>query len=243
MEKIIVVTGAGDGLGQALAREAVSRGNIAIGIGRNAQSLAQTGEGLPSGRYEHEVADVADWAQVESAIGRVLARHGRIDALFANAAIYPRAALLEQDPADWMHTIAVNVGGVLHACRAVLPGMMDRASGRIVAVGSFADIAPIADSSAYSASKGALHALVKAMATEISCDFPDILINEWVPGALRTGMGTASGIEPAQAARWGLDIIATPAGGPTGRIYQRDQLQVPPRSLKRRIFDRLLMRG
>lgn len=243
MEQVIAITGAGDGLGRALAREAAARGNIVLGIGRTEATLVETGAGLPEGRYSHAVADVADWAQVEKAISGAIARHGRIDILFANAAVYPRAGLLDQDPQDWMHTLAINVGGVFNACRAVLPGMMARTSGRILVVGSFADIAPIPEASAYSVSKGALHPLVKSMAAEISCDFPDILINEWVPGAMQTGMGIPDGLEPAVAARWGLDIAATGPGGPTGQIYNGNQLVQAPRSFKRRLLDKLLMRG
>lgn len=243
MQRIIVITGAGDGLGRALAREAVARGHVVVGIGRTSGSLVETGKGLPAGSYSHEVADVADWAQVEAAVANVLARNGRIDALFANAAVYPHAALLDQPPAEWMRTLAVNVGGVLHACRAVLPDMMARASGRIVVTGSFADIAPLPDSSAYSVSKGALHTLVKSLAVEVSGDYPDILINEWVPGVLKTAMGIPDGLDPAVAARWGLDIMDMSAGGPSGQAYSGNQLVQPPRSLKRRILDKLLMRG
>ncbi len=240
--RIVVITGAGDGLGRALAREAVARGDIVAGLGRKAGSLRETGQGLPADHYSHEVADVSDWAQVEAGIAAVLARHGRIDALFANAAVYPRLSLLAQAPQEWMHTLAVNVGGVAFACRAVLPDMMARATGRIVVTGSFADIAPIADSSAYSVSKGALHALVKAIVTDLAGNFPDILVNEWVPGGLRTAMGRPDGIEPARAARWGLDMLDLAPGGPTGGIFLLDKLQEPPRSLKRRLLDKLLLR-
>ena len=134
-------------------------------------------------------------------------------------------------------SVAALVGG-----GAVLPAMMAQTSGRILVVGSFADIAPIPDSSAYSASKGALHALVKAINAELAGDFPDILVNEWVPGALNTGMGIPAGLDPELAAGWGLDIAATGAGGPSGSIYVGNQLQVAPVSLKRRIVGKLLGR-
>lgn len=242
MDRIVIITGAGAGLGRALAREAAARGDIAIAFGRDQGRLAETGTGLYPARYFREIVDVADFPSVEAAVQRVLARYGRIDALFANAAVYPRMSLLEQEPADWMQVLAVNVGGVMASVRAVLPAMMAEAKGRIVAVGSFADLAPIPGSSAYCASKGALHSLVKAFAVELAGDFPDILINEWVPGALRTSMGIPEGHEPAEAARWGMDLIDLPAGGPTGRLFDRNRLVEPPRSLKRRIVNKLLLR-
>ncbi len=240
--RVVLVTGAGDGLGRALAREAVNRGHIIAGLGRKAESLRETGRDLPADRYSFEVADVSDWSQVESAVAAITQRHGRIDALFANAAIYPRQSLLAQDPRDWMHTLAVNVGGVLHACRAVLPNMMARAQGRIVVTGSFADVAPVADSSAYSVSKGALHPLVKSIVADLAGNFPDILVNEWVPGGLRTAMGRPDGIDPAQAARWGIDMLDLPPGEQGGGIFLHDKLQKPPRSFKRRVLDKLMLR-
>jgi NAD(P)-dependent dehydrogenase (short-subunit alcohol dehydrogenase family) len=242
MARIIVVTGAGDGLGRALARAAVARGDIVAGLGRTAATLQETGAGLPAERYGWHVADVADWAQVERAVAAILECHGRIDALFANAAVYPRSSLLDHAPADWMHVQAINVGGVLHACRAVLPDMMARGSGRIVVLGSFADVSPIPNTSAYAVSKGALHPLVKAIANELGDAYPDLLVNEWVPGELATGMGKPEGIAPAQAARWGMDMLDLPAGGPTGRLFLHDKLFPPPPSLKRRILNRLLGR-
>lgn len=242
MDRIVIITGAGAGLGRALAREAAKRGDVAVAFGRDAAALAETGEGIDPARYHSEIVDVADFPALDAAVKRVLERHGRVDALFANAAVYPRMSLLDQDPADWMKVLEINVGGVMASIRAVLPAMMAAAKGRVVAVGSFADIAPMAGSSAYSVSKGALHPLVKAFATELAGDFPDILVNEWVPGSLRTQMGTLDGYEPAEAARWGMDLLDLPAGGPTGRMFDRDRLVEPPQSLKRRIVNKLLRR-
>jgi NAD(P)-dependent dehydrogenase (short-subunit alcohol dehydrogenase family) len=240
--RIVIVTGAGAGLGRALVREAVSRGDVAVGLGRNAAALSETAAGLDESRYHSEVVDVSDFPAVESAFKRSLERHGRIDALFCNAAVYPRLSLLDHDPSEWMKVLAINVGGVMASIRAVLPAMMAEAKGRIIVVGSFADFAPIPDSSAYSVSKGALHPLVKAVEAELAGDFPDILVNEWVPGALRTRMGIPEGYDPAEAARWGMDLLDLPAGGPSGRIFDRVQLVEPPMSLKRRILRKLRRR-
>lgn len=242
MDRIVVITGAGAGLGRALAREAAKRGDVAVAFGRDAAALAETGAAIAPGRYDYEIVDVADFASLDAAVKRVLVRHGRINALFANAAVYPRVSILDHEPADWMSVLAINVGGVMASVRAVLPAMMAEANGRIIVLGSFADLAPLPNSSAYAVSKGALHPLVKSVVAELAGDFPDILVNEWVPGSLKTGMGVPDGHDPADAACWGMDLLDLPAGGPTGRTFSLNQLVEPPQSLKRRIINKLLRR-
>lgn len=237
-----MVTGAGSGLGRALAREAIKRDDIVVAIGRDAAALAETGAGIDQTRYDTETVDVSDFVAVHAAVRRVLDRRGRIDALFCNAAVYPRISLVDQHAADWMKVLEINVGGVMASIQSVLPAMMKEAKGRIVVVGSFADMAPVPESSAYSVSKGALHPLVKAVVAELAGDFPDILVNEWVPGALRTQMGIPEGHDPAEAARWGMELLDLPAGGPSGRMFDRDRLVEPAQSLKRRVLRKLLRR-
>lgn len=240
--RVVIITGAGAGLGRALAREAASRDFIVVALGRAGASLVETGVGIDPVRYVTDTVDVSDPAAIEAAVQRVIARFGKVDALIANAAVYPRVALLEQTPAEWMRVIAINLGGVMASIHAVLPAMMAEAVGCILVVGSFADVAPIRNSSAYSVSKGALHSLVKATHAELAGDFPNILVNEWVPGALATGMGVPDGLAPAEAARWGIDLLDLPPGGPSGRMFHRDQLVQPPRSFKQRMIARLLRR-
>lgn len=242
MPRVVVVTGAGGGLGRALIRTIADRGDLAVAFGRDAERLAETGAGLPADRFEAHAVDAADLAAVEAALAALAARHGRIDGLFANAAAYPRQSLLEQSAAAWMEVMRLNVGGVVAACRGALPVMQRTGHGRIIIVGSFADGAPLPRSSAYSASKGALHALTRAIAEDVGGDHPDILVNEWVPGALATQMGIPSGLDPAVSAAWGADLLDLPAGGPTGRIFERNRLVEEPRSLRRRILDKLLFR-
>lgn len=242
MDRVVVVTGAGGGLGRALARGLVARGDVAVAIGRDAAALAETGAGLDPARFEPRVADVADHPALERAIGEAAAAHGRIDGLFANAAIHPRGLLSERPVAELMAALAVNVGGVAAALRAVLPGMMDRARGRVVVVGSFADRGPLPDNGAYAASKGALHALTRAAAAEVGADHPDLLVNEWVPGSLATRMGVAGGIAPERAAEWGLALLDLPAGGPTGRLFNEDRMEEPPLGLRRRVLRKLRLR-
>lgn len=239
MDRVIIITGAGAGLGRALAHGALAAGDRVVAIGRDAGTLDETGKGADPRRYLPRIVDVADFTTLEGTIASAIAELGRVDGLFANAAIYPRAYLVDQPVDVLMHVLAVNVGGVAAACRAVLPTMMRQARGRIITVGSYADKGPLPDSSAYSASKGALHALTKGIAAEVGTDYPDILVNEWVPGSLATRMGIADGMPPEVAARRGIELLDLPAGGPSGEIMWHEGMEMPPLPLKQKILRKL----
>jgi NAD(P)-dependent dehydrogenase (short-subunit alcohol dehydrogenase family) len=102
-----------------------------------------------------------------SVVNETKSRFGRIDILFNNAAIYPKVSFLEESAQDWARAIDVNVNGVANCCKAVLPLMIAAGTGRIYNIGSFADLNPIENSAAYSASKGAVRALTKAIARDL----------------------------------------------------------------------------
>jgi NAD(P)-dependent dehydrogenase (short-subunit alcohol dehydrogenase family) len=234
-----MVTGASAGLGRALVRALVERGDVAIAVARRPDQLDETVKDLDPARILTATADVRDAEALAAIATDARARFGKVDGLFANAAIYPRGRIHEQGSAEALDVMAVNVVGVANSIRAVLPGMMRAAHGRIVVLGSFADLAPLADSWAYSASKGAIHALARAAAAEVAGDYPDILVNEWVPGVLRTDMGTADGIDPAVAAVWGLRWVDLPPGGPNGRMFSGETIVEPPVGLKRKLLRRV----
>ncbi len=211
-DNVIVITGAGSGLGRALAIGLVERGAIVIGLGRHEASLSETAAATGAGGFTTHVVDVSDPAAVATVVGHVINRYEKIDVLFNCAAVYPKTSFLEQDAKDWMETIAINVGGVANCCRAVLPHMIQQKSGRIINVGSFADRAPIPRSSAYAASKGALHALTKALAADLGESCPEIVFVEWIPGHINTRMSDYTGLEPSGCVDWAINTMAAPRG-------------------------------
>jgi len=230
-----MITGVGSGLGRALAVAFAERGSRVIGVARREQTLHETAALVSAELFTGHVADVADF----DAMKAIVEQHDPIDILFNNAAVYPRVSFLDESPAEWARGIDTNVNGVANVCKAVLPGMIAAGYGRIYNVGSFADLAPIADSAAYSASKGAVRALTKAIAADVQALDADIEVHEWVPGHLKTQMSEFTGIDPAIAAEWGVQLASIEHARTPNCIFENDHEWLPPKRLKQRIKDKL----
>lgn len=235
---VAVVTGAGAGLGRALALELIAQGMTVAGIGRDAQSLAALAE--QAGPTFHPVPmDVADTKAVSASFDMIRERVGPVTLLINNAATYPRRDFLDEGPEDFMRTVAVNLGGVVACSHAALKGMVDVGFGRILNVASFADVAPLPASAGYAVSKGAARILTRALVADLADRFPGIVIGDWMPGVLATRMGPAAALDPAQAARWGVRLALWHDPSLTGTVFERDRELLPPRGLKRRLLERL----
>lgn len=238
--RVVVITGAGSGLGQALSKAFYEQGSVIIGIGRSEDKLQQTAALIgDSDRYVSCVADVSNSDQVSDVFRGIESDHGRIDYLFNNAAVYPKVNFLKESPEMWAHAIAINLNGVAYCCKAVLPGMIERKFGRIYNVGSWADLGPIADSAAYSCSKGGLHALTKAVAVDLKQTDADIEVHEWIPGHLNTQMSDYTGIDPSISAAWAVDIANIPHASSRSCIYEQNREWQRPEGIKRRIMKRI----
>ena len=235
-----MVTGAGSGLGRALSIGLTRRGATVIGLGSRDSTLAETESLAGINRFSRFMVDVSDAAGVSNVVQQIVGKFGRIDVLINNAAIYPKVGFLDQDADSWMRTIAVNLGGVANCCRAVIPLMIRQGSGRIINVGSYADLAPIPNSSAYAASKGGLHALTKAIGADLGGAYPDILCIEWIPGPMKTRMSDFTGTDPVACVDWALKIINLPPGRARSIIFEKDQEQVPGKSLASRVKRKLM---
>jgi NAD(P)-dependent dehydrogenase (short-subunit alcohol dehydrogenase family) len=239
-DKVILVTGAGSGLGRALAAGFVTSGAVVVGIGRHEASLSETSDAIRNSRFSVSTADVSDFNAVTRVVQQAIGQYGKIDVLFNCAAVYPKTSFLEQEAKDWMETLAINVGGVANCCRAVLPHMIRQKSGRILNVGSFADRAPIPCSSAYAASKGALHALTKAMAADLDDSCPEIVFVEWIPGHINTRMSDYTGLDPSVCVDWAINTIVAPRGRSNAMVFVQDRELAPAPSRLSRIKSRLM---
>lgn len=239
---IAVVTGAGSGLGRALAAEFVRRGVTVAGLGRQAEALRQTADLTGAGnRFVPLVADVADPGHVAAAFAALDALDRPVTILVNNAAVYERFDFLERPPDAFMRAVAVNLGGVVNCSHEALRRMTAHGFGRILNVATFADLGPQPGSAAYSVSKGAARIFTRALVADAADRFPDIVIGDWAPGVLATPMGLPDGLDPARAAKWGVDLALRHDRTLTGTIFDRDLEHLERPSLKRRIANMMLL--
>lgn len=217
-QRHIAITGATGGIGGALVRQFHDAGYRVTAIGRSKPALETLGALGPE-VFTHP-ADVADEAQCAAAFAAAAGALGPVDALVAAAAVYPKAFFLDMEPGHLAEVLRINVVGVANAVRAVLPGMLARNYGRVVVMGSLADLNPLPGSLAYSVSKGALHSLVRGIAGEIDRDrYPGVLVNEFNPGATRTAMSDHGNL-PEDIFPALLPLVDCGSDGPHGRFFQ-----------------------
>lgn len=236
-----VITGAGSGLGRALAVALTGAGFSVVGLGRRADALAGTAEAAGAG-FHAVVVDVADLVALERAFAQLRAAHGPVGLLINNAAVYPRRDFLDETGQSFAQTMAINLGGVVACTRLALEDMVVTGRGRILNVSTFADLHPLPASSAYAVSKGAARIFTRAVIADVADRFPDIVISDWMPGMLDTGMGIPDGLDPAVSAAWGAELAQRMEPDLTGSIFEQDTEILAPRGLKSRLKDVVLFR-
>jgi len=167
--RIVVITGAAGGIGSAMMHRFAELGDTPVGL-----DLA---DGF----------DVTDPARCVAAADRVVADHGSIDVLCNNAGISAVGDVVESTPADWQRVFAVNVFGVANMSRAVIPHMRANGGGAIVNTCSIVATVGLVQRAIYASSKGAIHALTKAMAADevhhgirVNCVSPGTVQSPWV---------------------------------------------------------------
>ena len=239
---VAVVTGASRGLGRALSVELTVQGVRVVGFGRDIQALEQTRQECVEGLFKGLVVDVSDFRAVDLAFNDIKQTAGDVTILINNAAVYPRVDFLRDNPELFMHAVRINLGGMVACAHASLRMMTNTGVGRIIEVGSYADLFPLPCSASYSVSKGATRVLTRALIADISDRFPDILFNTWLPGMLDTEMGVPEGLDPNIAAKWGACLGLWHDRSINGLIFERDREVVSARSLKSRLKDFALLK-
>jgi NAD(P)-dependent dehydrogenase (short-subunit alcohol dehydrogenase family) len=179
---VVVVTGAGGGLGRAFAQAFAGAGARVVAADLDGAAAAATAEGL-AGDGEGVTVDVADAASVAAMAERAVAAFGGIDVLVNNAGIYAqlqRAPFYELDEAEWDRVMRVNLKGPWLCAKACVPAMRERGGGAIVNVASASVLSGSPLWAHYVASKGGVIAMTRVMAREVG-DL-GIRVNAIAPG-------------------------------------------------------------
>ena len=184
--RVILITGANGGLGQAIAHAFLQESPanfVWLGIRARHEHADKLVEEQPDrcARVALEVASPAAWKQ---AVNEILARHSRIDVLVNNAGTHEDALLGTMSPDSWQRVLATNLDGVFHGCQAVLPTMISQRAGRIVNLSSLSALLAPSGQTSYAAAKAGVVALTQSLAKEMARI--GITVNAVCPGFVET---------------------------------------------------------
>jgi NAD(P)-dependent dehydrogenase (short-subunit alcohol dehydrogenase family) len=198
-DQVCIVTGAGQGLGEAISLEMAKEGASLALIERNPDTLEKVAARIRGngGRAEAYRMDVTDYAAYRQVVDDVIGKFGEIDVLVNNAAINPPArTILDDTLEDWRRTIAINLEAVYMGSKLVAPHMASRNSGRIIHIASIQGFASSGSVGPYNAAKGGILALTKSMAVELGPY--GILVNAVAPGFMSTPMSVTDGVNETE---------------------------------------------
>ena len=197
--KVVIITGASSGLGEATARHLAARGAKLVLAARRTDRLQALAREIEAGGGEAlaVATDVVNPAQVQALADQAKARFGRIDVLVNNAGIMPLAPLAKLKVDEWSRMIDVNIKGVLHGIAAVLPTMQAQKSGHIIYIASVAGLKVFSPIGAvYSATKFAVRALSEGLRAEAPEGVRTTIVS---PGAVESELKLGSSDAEAAA--------------------------------------------
>jgi len=191
--QVILITGAGSGIGAAAAQELHRRGATVALMDCDGDSLAATAATLGEGMFT-ALGDVTSEVECQAAVLATLARHGRIDIVWANAGVASFGPLAHTDPKAWKRCIDVNVMGVFNTVRAALPEIL-RSRGYVLVTASVSSFAHPPAMSAYAASKAAVEAMCNAWRIELAAH--EVRVGVIHASWVKTPLVTEGALHPA----------------------------------------------
>ena len=199
-DKVALVTGAGRGIGQAIAVAFAREGARVALAARNEAELRDTGSMVEAAGSVPLIVptDVTDHAQVERLVDATVAQYSRLDILVNNAGISgPIGPLETNDVAAWVDTVTVNLTGIFLCCRAAIPVMLRQEAGKIINLSGAGATNAWSNMSAYCSSKAAVVRLTEVLALEL--EDKGITVNALGPGSVHTSMWDKMTEEAEQA--------------------------------------------
>jgi 2-hydroxycyclohexanecarboxyl-CoA dehydrogenase len=191
-DKVAIVTGAGQGIGRAIALELAGEGAKVCVADLNVETAKKTAAEIKAmGREAIDVkVDITDLAQCEKMVKETVAAFGCVDVLVNNAGWDKIEPFMSSEPPTWDKVIAINLRGPINCFKAVLPAMIERKYGRIVSIASDAGRVGSSGEAVYSGAKGGVIAFSKTVAREVSRS--GITVNCVAPGPTDTPLFAAA---------------------------------------------------
>ncbi|WEE35407.1 SDR family oxidoreductase [Lactiplantibacillus paraplantarum] len=188
--KVIVITGASSGIGEATAKLVVKDGAKVILGARRENKLKKIADEIEKlgGEVAYQATDVTDDNQVEALAKLAIDKFGRIDVWLNNAGIMPQSILSEKKINDWNNMIDINIKGTLYGIGAALPYMDKQKSGHIINVSSVAGHTAHSGSAVYSATKYAVRAISESLRQEMVEAKNNVRVTVISPGAINTDL-------------------------------------------------------
>lgn len=187
-DKVVIITGASSGIGEAAAKELAAKGAKLVLAARREDRLKKLQQEIEvkGGNAVYKVTDVTSHEQMEELAAFAIQTYGKIDVLVNNAGVMPHSFLYKKKIDDWNKMIDVNIKGVLYGIAAVLPSMRERKEGHIINVSSVAGHVVGAGSTVYAATKHAVRAISEGLRKEESVGNNNIRVTIISPGAVST---------------------------------------------------------
>lgn len=216
MSKTALITGSSKGIGAATAILLAQRGyNVVINYNESYESASLLCRSLASNGYSviTQKANVANRLEVDLMVKEAIYKFGSVDILVNNAGIAYQGLITETDEIDFDKVIDVNLKGVFNCCKAVIPSMVNKKSGRIINISSMWGQIGASCEVAYSAAKAGVIGLTKALAKELAPS--GITVNAIAPGLIDTNMNSNFSVE---------DLNAFVEDIPLGRMGSADEI-------------------
>jgi len=223
--RVATVTGAGSGIGRALAVGLARRGARLALSDVDEAGLAETSRlARDAGAEVHDAPlDVADRAAVHAYADEVAARFGRVNQVYNNAGIAFARSVLESEYADYERILSVNLWGVIHGTKAFLPHLLASGDGHVINISSLNGYMAQGDLSHYCAAKFAVRAFTEALRIEMLAERRRVRVTVVHPGGVRTSIASNA---LAQARELGLPVTA--ADEAKVRLYNEKILRMTP---------------